>query len=241
SRLPEVEESAATQNGQISGDKKSVFQYPNLIFGVVALFFSAACEVIPIDAIIIYGSALGIPIADSRFFAQYTLIAMTMGYVASIFLISIYLSQLGALLICTLWGIAMTIGAYFTPGIVSVWFVIAMGFSSAMLWGTIWGLALKGLGRFTKIGSALLLMSVVGGGIFPLIFGRLLDINLSLPQNAILMLIPCNLVMMWYALMQSRPRTGQTSFVKALVVVFCFLLFSCGDGAVQTNGLNDGV
>lgn len=199
SRLPEVEESPTIQNGQVSADKKSVFQYPNLIFGVVALFFSAACEVIPIDAIIIYGSALGIPIADSRFFAQYTLIAMTMGYVASIFLIPKYLSQQGALLMCTLWGIAMTIGAYFTSGIVSVWFVIAMGFSSAMLWGTIWGLALKGLGRFTKIGSALLLMAVVGGGIFPPIFGRLLDMNLFMPQNALLMLIPCNLVMLGYA------------------------------------------
>lgn len=199
SRLPEVEESPTIQNGQVSADKKSVFQYPNLIFGVVALFFSAACEVIPIDAIIIYGSALGIPIADSRFFAQYTLIAMTIGYVASIFLIPKYLSQQGALLMCTLWGIAMTIGAYFTSGIVSVWFVIAMGFSSAMLWGTIWGLALKGLGRFTKIGSALLLMAVVGGGIFPPIFGRLLDMNLFMPQNALLMLIPCNLVMLGYA------------------------------------------
>ena len=241
SKLPEVNESASSELPSDTDAKRSVFQFPNLVFGVVALFFSAACEVIPIDGIILYSSALGIPISESRFFAQYTLIAMTLGYVASILLIPRYLSQQGALLGCTIWGGMMTVGAYATHGIVSVCFVVAMGFSSAMLWGTIWGLALKGLGRFTKIGSALLLMSVVGGGIFPLIFGRLLDINLSLPQNAILMLIPCNLVMMWYALMQSRPRTGQTSFVKALVVVFCFLLFSCGDGAVQTNGLNDGV
>lgn len=206
SKLPEVEEPSDSQYARVSTGKKSVFQYPNLIFGVVALFFSAACEVIPIDAIIIYGSALGIPIADSRFFAQYTLIAMTMGYVASIFLIPKYLSQQGALLMCTLWGIAMTLGAYLTSGLVSVWFVIAMGFSSAMLWGTIWGLALKGLGRFTKIGSALLLMAVVGGGIFPPIFGRLLDINLSMPQNALLMLIPCNVVMLVYAVWVSKRK-----------------------------------
>ncbi|HMR18603.1 MAG TPA: sugar MFS transporter [Sphingobacterium sp.] len=205
SKLPEVNESAETPDvAERVSSKKSVFQYPQLFFGIVALFFSSACEVIPIDGIILYSSALGLPIAESRYFAQYTLVAMTMGYVASIFLIPKYLSQQGALLMCTLWGIVMTIGAYFTSGVLSVVFVIAMGFSSAMLWGTIWGLALQGLGRFTKMGSALLLMSVVGGGIFPVIFGRLMDVNVSLPQNALLLLIPCNLVMFVYAVWAYR-------------------------------------
>lgn len=200
SRLPEVKESVDIEAPAEVNTKRSVLQFPNLVFGVVALFFSSACEVIPIDGIILYSSALGIPIGESRFFAQYTLIAMTLGYVASILLIPRYLSQQGALFGCTLWGVLMTVGSYTTEGILSVSFVIAMGFSSAMLWGTIWGLALKGLGRFTKIGSALLLMSVIGGGIFPVIFGRFLDISLSVPQNAILLLIPCNLMIMGYAL-----------------------------------------
>lgn len=228
SKLPEVNESSGIDVADDAGPKRSVFQFPNLIFGVIALFFSSACEVIPIDGIILYGSALGIPIAESRFFAQYTLVAMTLGYAASIFLIPKYLSQQNALLACTIWGILMTIGSYATDGVVSVSFVIAMGFSSAMLWGTIWGLALKGLGRFTKIGSALLLMSVVGGGIFPVVFGRLMDINLSMPQNAILLLIPCNLVMMGYALGGYRTRTRRRYAVKALSVVLASAsLFSC--------------
>ena len=201
SKLPEVNESDdTTAVSDPGGAKKSVFQFPQLVFGVVALFFSSACEVIPIDGIILYSSSLHISIGESRFFAQYTLITMTLGYVASIFLIPKYLTQQGALLMCTIWGIAMTLGAYATEGLMSVYYVIAMGFSSAMLWGTIWGLALKGLGRFTKIGSALLLMSVVGGGIFPVIFGRLIDLNVSMPQRAMLLLIPCNLVMMAYAI-----------------------------------------
>ena len=207
SKLPEVNESADTADVTNTGSgKKSILQHPQLLFGVVALFFSSACEVIPIDGIILYSSALGIPIGESRFFAQYTLIAMTLGYVASIFLIPKYLSQEKALLWCAIWGVAMTIGSYTTSTLVSVWFVIAMGFSSAMLWGTIWGIALKGLGRFTKMGSALLLMSVVGGGIFSVIFGRLIDINFGLPQRAILLLIPCNLVMIAYAIFFDRRR-----------------------------------
>lgn len=207
SRLPEVNESASTHAEKSGFDgKTSIFQFPNLLFGVAALFFSAAAEVIPIDGIILYSSALGIPIGESRYFAQYTLVAMTVGYVASIILIPKHLSQHGALLASTIWGIVMTIGAYLSTGTTSVYFLVSMGLSSAMLWGTIWGIALKGLGRFTKIGSALLLMSVVGGGIFPVIFGRLIDMNLSMPQRAVLLLIPCNLMMTIYALWQYRKK-----------------------------------
>lgn len=199
SRLPDVDETKEFTIEPLSSRKSTILQFPNLIFGVVALFFSSACEVIPIDGIILYSSGLGIPITESRFFAQFTLIAMTCGYVVSILCIPKCFSQQSALLICTILGFILTIGSYVTNGIISVYFVIAMGFSSAMLWGTIWGLALKGLGKFTKLGSALLLMAVVGGGIFPIIFGRLMDVNYEVPQNAILLLVPCNLVIMGYA------------------------------------------
>ncbi len=210
SMLPEVDESLETQAENVSTGKKNLFMFPHLLFGIIALFFSAACEVIPIDGIILYSSALGIPIGESRYFAQYTLVAMTLGYVASILLIPRYLSQQSALLACTIWGMTMTIGAYMTEGIISVAFVIAMGFSSAMLWGTIWGLALKGLGQFMKMGAALLLMAVVGGGVFPVIFGRLIDVNLALPQNAILLLLPCNIVLLSYSLYIFRRSKKKT-------------------------------
>lgn len=248
SKLPEVDEessatasvapkSTKTNEANRTGEKRSVLQFPNLVFGVVALFFSSACEVIPIDGIILYSSALGIPIGESRFFAQYTLIAMTLGYVASIFLIPKYLSQQSALMACAVWGILMTIGAYMTDGILSVSFVISMGFSSAMLWGTIWGLALTGLGRFTKMGSALLLMSVVGGGIFPVIFGRLMDINLGHPQNAMILLIPCNLVLLAYAVWMQRRFTYST--VGLLGVLTCTLILSCGSPSHHTSDSAD--
>src|SRR5690606_1294105 len=57
SKLPEVNESDDTAGvTDPAAEKKSVFQFPQLVFGVVALFFSSACEVIPIDGIILYSS-----------------------------------------------------------------------------------------------------------------------------------------------------------------------------------------
>jgi fucose permease len=81
-----------------------------------------------------------------------------------------------------------------------------MGFGAAMLWGTIWGLSLKELGKHTKIGSAMLLMSVIGGGIFPMLFGGLIDKNQSYPQNSVLLLLPCYLVLWFFSVKGHRMK-----------------------------------
>lgn len=221
SKMPEINESKKEEDnveGQIKS-KPSVFYYPHLVLGVLALFFSAACEVIPIDGIIIYSRALGIPIEEARHFSTYTLYAMLGGYLASTVLIPKYLSQNRALQACAVLGIVFTIGSYFGTGIVSIIFLMLMGFGAAMLWGTIWGLSLRALGKHTKTGSAMLLMSVIGGGIFPVLFGGLIDRNPSYPQNAILLLIPCYLVLLFFATKGYRMQSWKPQLASKLKVV----------------------
>lgn len=221
SKMPEINESKKEEDnveGQIKS-KPSVFYYPHLVLGVLALFFSAACEVIPIDGIIIYSRALGISIEEARHFSTYTLYAMLGGYLASTVLIPKYLSQNRALQACAVLGIVFTIGSYFGTGIVSIIFLMLMGFGAAMLWGTIWGLSLRALGKHTKTGSAMLLMSVIGGGIFPVLFGGLIDRNPSYPQNAILLLIPCYLVLLFFATKGYRMQSWKPQLASKLKVV----------------------
>jgi glucose/galactose transporter len=201
SQMPEVNETATAQ-GDTTAEveyKPSVFHYPYLIIGILALFLSAACEGLPIDGIIIYSRSLGIPIEVSRHFAQYTLYAMLLGYLASTILIPKFLSQQKALQFCAVLGILLTIAAYLSKGIISVYCLIGSGFGAAMLWGTIWGLSIRDLGKYTKVGSAMLLMAVVGGGIFPLLFGKLIDENFFHPQNAVLLLVPCYLILVIFS------------------------------------------
>lgn len=202
SKLPEINESPdSSDEGKAAKRpvKQSVVQYPYLVLGVIALFVSGACEVIPIDGIIVYSRSLGIPLEEARHFSEYTLYAMLVGYLASIVLIPKYLSQQGALLTCALLGLMLTFGVYFTEGMTSIYCLILMGFGAAWLWGTIWGLAIRDLGIHTKMGAALLLMSVVGGGIFTPIYGWLIDLNPEYSQTSILMLIPCFLYLLFYA------------------------------------------
>lgn len=206
SKLPEVNEEKAAAFDQ-SYTKEKIYQYPYLVLGVLALFFAGACEVIPIDGIILYSKSLGIPVNESRYFAQYTLYAMICGYILSTLLIPKFVSQQKALLFSALWGILFTVGAFLNNGIVSVACIILMGFSASVFWGTIWGLALRGLGKYTKLGSAMLLMSVIGGGIFPVIFGGLIDLNETQPQNAILLLLPCYVFILFYSLRGYRIKS----------------------------------
>jgi MFS transporter, FHS family, L-fucose permease len=198
SKLPEVKETETADESVEDNfqQKDSILQYPYLILGVIALLFSSACEGIPVDGIVLYGRLLGIKVDIARHFATYTLYAMLAGYLFTVIAVPKYFSQQQALRISAVWGLLMATVSFIFGGIISICCIILMGFGSAMLWGTIWGLSLRNLGRFTKQGSALLLMTVIGGGIFPVIYGKLLDIN---ARTAIVILIPCYLFLLFYS------------------------------------------
>jgi MFS transporter, FHS family, L-fucose permease len=200
SNLPEIDDSKSEVGGvtfEIES-RESVFQYPYLVLGVITMFFASTCEVVPVDSIIIYSRAIGLSINEARIFPIYALVAMLLGYLATIIFIPKYISQHKTLQFTAFWGILLSVGSYFTEGKTSIFLVSLMGFGTAMLWGTIWGLSLRGLGKYTKIGGAMLLMGIIGGAILPLLFGKLVDKNPQYPQNAILLMIPFYLVILGY-------------------------------------------
>lgn len=221
SNLPEIDESKIeTKDAKVVvKNRTSVFHYPWLIFGILTMFFTIPCEVIPIDGIIIYSKALGIPVAEAMHFPTYALAAMLIGYTASILLIPKYLSQNRALQIVSIWGILLLIGSYFGEGMFSIYCLVLTSCGTAVLWGTIWGLSLRGLGQHTKVGGSMLLMGVVGGALWPLLFGRLIDINPHAPQNAVLMLIPLYLVALVFSSWGYRLDGWSLASIKKSIVI----------------------
>ena len=81
----------------------------------------------------------------------------------------------------------------------SVTFVALLGFANALVWPTIWPLALKGLGKYTAKGSALLIMAIAGGAILPLVFGKISQ-ELGDMQLSYLIGIVCYLFILMYGL-----------------------------------------
>ena len=74
-----------------------------------------------------------------------------------------------------------------------------LGFTHAIMWPAIWPMSIRGLGRFTKTGSALLIMGIAGGAVVPYIYGSLSDANGGNLQQAFWIMIPCYLYMLFFA------------------------------------------
>ncbi len=198
SPLPDIQQEEEKDNllKEIN-QKKSIFSFPHLILGAVALFFYVGAEVIAGDTIIRYGLSIDIPMEIAKRFTTYTMLGMVTGYILGILLIPKYLDQRKALMISALLGILFTFAAISTSGITSVIFVALFGFSNAIIWPAIWPLALHSLGKFINKGSALLIMAISGGAILPLVWGKFADIFSS--QQAYWIMIPCYLIIFIYA------------------------------------------
>jgi len=125
------------------------------------------------------------------------MLSMLVGYILGIFLIPKYINQNRALQASAIFGVVFTIAALLTQGYVSVLFIALLGFANALVWPAIWPLAIKGLGKHIKTGSALLIMAISGGAILSLTWGKLSDIFDS--QTAYLILIPAYLIIFYYA------------------------------------------
>lgn len=198
SSLPDIDDSGEDEaQTQPSTGKTSVFQFPHLVLGVITLFLYVGAEVLAGDTIISYGKSLGIELATARYFTQATLACMLIGYIVGIIAIPKYMSQATALKICAWLGVAFTVGAVLTNGYVSVAFIALLGLANSLMWPAIFPLAIDGLGKFTKIGSALLIMAIAGGAIIPLVYGWLSEITSS--QQAYWMMVPCYLFILFFA------------------------------------------
>ena len=194
-KLPEIQDEEEVSEGETS--RKSIFSYPYLWLGVLAIFFYVGAEVIAIDYLKIYGSSLGLPENVTNMLPAYALVALIVGYLLSIITVPKMLSQRMALIIQLLLSIVLVVVALCTSGIVSVIAIICLSFAHAIMWPAIWPLSIHDLGKYTKLGSAFLIMAIAGGAILPLIYGKMsLAFN---PQIAYSLLFVCYAYIIFFA------------------------------------------
>ena len=194
--LPVVNEEES--NAEAAGTShNSIWLFPNLILGVLALFCAEGTESITSYYIIPYGQSMGFSTAAAQVFVDYIIYAMLAGYFAGILLIPKYITQSKALTGCAFLGICVSLGAIFTSGFTSVLFVIAMGFCNALNWPCIWPLALNGVGKFTKTAAAFLIMAIAGDAIFPILYAQLN--TMFGPHAGIFLLMTLYAVILLYA------------------------------------------
>jgi FHS family L-fucose permease-like MFS transporter len=214
SPLPEINtEKESEEIASANANKKSIFEFPHLILGALAIFLHVGTQVVSIDTIIGYANSMGLTLMEAKAFPSYTLAATICGYLIGIVTIPKYISQVNALRVCTILGLTLTLLIIYTKGDVtilghktdvSIWFVVLLGLANSLVWAGIWPLALDGLGKYTKLGASIMIMMLCGNAIMPLVYGYLADIVDV--RHAYWMLFPCYLYLVFYAVFGHRIR-----------------------------------
>ena len=183
--------------------KTSIWQFPHLILGSIALFMYVGIETIAMASSVDYAVSLALPNPEQ--YALIPSIGMVAGYVFGIIMIPKYLSQSGALRLHSWIALAGTLGVVLLPPRLSVYAVMIVTFGCSVMYPAIFPLALKGLGRFAKTGSSILVACIAGGSVIPLLYGFLKDWVGS--QAAYWIGIPCFLFIMYYAYIGYRQKS----------------------------------
>ncbi len=202
SSLPEIK-SAEANIQPVGSDsakaKTSIFQFPHALLGALCIFLYVGAEVMAGDAIGTYGKGFNISTDETKYFTSFTLGAMLVGYVIGIIAIPKYISQENGLKYSAILGVIFTIGAWLTHGYVSVGFVAALGLANALMWPAIFPMGIRGLGKFTETGSALLIMGIAGGATIPLLFSHLKE-TYDFQLVFFMLMIPCYLYILYYSI-----------------------------------------
>ncbi|MBC3911458.1 sugar MFS transporter [Undibacterium umbellatum] len=218
SSLPELR--ADEEKNQPEVTRWGVLQYPQLVLGALSLFAYVGVEVIAGDTIGLYGHNLGV--SNYAVLTSYTMGFMVIGYILGATTIPKLMTQKTALLFSAVSGLLFTVGVAtssatdtnISQAIIgwtgvpvvpnTVMFLAMLGLANALVWPSIWPLALQGLGKYTAAGSALLIMGIAGGALLPMLYGKFSDTGN--PQTAYWVMLPCYLMIFFYAVKGHKLR-----------------------------------
>jgi len=211
-RLPEIRESgaAAPEPDSTPREIRKILEYKHLVRGVLAQFFYVGAQV-GVASFIIRFAQHALPGTTARMASNY-LRWHWIGFMAGRFAGSAIMKRIAApKLLSVFAGGAFVCAAVAVTasGATAVWAMVIAGFFHSIMFPTIFALSLKNLGAYTKLGSSLLVMSIIGGGIFPAIMGRISDARTI--QTAFLVPLVCYAYVLYFGARGYRPAQAANS------------------------------
>ncbi len=145
-------------------------------YGVAAQFFNVAAQVCAWTFTIQYAQdVVGVPTEQSGWYLQASLIVFLIARFVMVYLLGIFrpaklLFAMGAL------GVVLSLVAVFAQNMIGLIAVVGISLSLSLMFPTIYGVALQGLGKDTKFGAAGLVMAILGGALLPMVHGAVMDV-----------------------------------------------------------------
>ena len=202
-KLPEIHESSS-DTGSGKAKLSKVLAFPHLLKGVAAQFFYVGAQV-GVASFIIRYSEFTLPGTHEKSGAQYLQMHLA-GFMIGRFTGSAIMKKIapprllslfaGGSLICLMLILLRS-------GMVTVWAIVLVGFFHSIMFPTIFALSIKNLGPYTKLGSSLLVMSIIGGALCPMLMGRISDAwNI---QYAFIVPLVCHAYVFYFGMRGYRP------------------------------------
>lgn len=217
--LPEVKAAGEDEDDEAAessyaANKTSVFQFPHLILGVFALFVYVGIETLPMASIIDFARATFGDVPNLENYSKFVTLGLVAGYIFGVIAIPRFISQQKALISFSFLGIGSSMLLIYLPAQYAFYALLLISFSNSLMWPAIWPLAMKDLGKFTKVGASLLVTAIVGGAVVPLIFGTIVDAVKTTEeavvgnyQTAYWIMVPCYLFILYFAISGHKIRT----------------------------------
>jgi len=192
-KLPEIKE----EEGKPSSFAHAT-RHKHLIWAVIAQFFYVGAQVCVTSFFI--NIAVKAAHIDEKMASKYLAFGYGIAFMGGRFVGTFfmkYISPNKLLVIYSAINIVLSAIAIVSTGMITVYALIGVGFFMSIMFPTIFALGIKGLGADTKLGSSLIIMSIVGGALIPLGMGRIADITHNIQNGYIIPLI-CFIVVLFF-------------------------------------------
>ncbi|MEB2782389.1 L-fucose:H+ symporter permease [Algoriphagus sp. C2-6-M1] len=172
-KMPESKENGKVEFKATMG---RLLKNRNFVEGTLAQMFYVGAQIMVWTYIYQYSEVLGISNAEAVNYGYAALVIFLVGRWICTFLLR-YISPTKLLSIFSVLAILFTTGAIFLPGMNGLYSLVAISFAMSLMFPTIYGIALDGLGEDSKFAAAYLVMAIVGGAIMPTLQGMIMDIG----------------------------------------------------------------
>ncbi len=173
-KMPESKDSSGKID--FSATMKRLFKNRNFVEGTLAQMFYVGAQIMVWTYIYQYAESIGISNFDAVNYGYASLGIFLVGRWICTFLLR-YIQPTKLLSLFAILAMGFTLGAIFLEGITGLYSLVGISFAMSLMFPTIYGIALEGLGEDSKFAAAFLVMAIVGGAIMPTLQGMILDLG----------------------------------------------------------------